>query len=149
MGTEVVNYLLDTNHWSYLQRNHSAVLAQIQSLPDETTLYMPVIAQAELLVGIELAASEPRKQVLQALYDQVTAETTEILAITSQVAEHYAHVFAALRRRGKPIPTNDLWIAAIALAHDLTLVSSDEHFQHVEGLRLEDWTKPMGIEKGG
>lgn len=114
MGTGAVNYLLDTNHWSYLQRNHSTVLAHIQSLPDAATLYMPVIAQAELLVGIELAASEPRKQVLRALYEQVTAETTEILTITSQVAERYAHVFAALRRRGKPIPTNDLWIAAIA-----------------------------------
>jgi len=143
-----VNYLLDTNHWSYLQRKHPVVLAHIQSLPNEATLYMPVVAQAELLVGVELAASEPRKQALRVLYGQVTAEATDILGITSEVAERFADVFAALRRQGKPIGTNDVWIAAIALTHDLILVSGDEHFQYVDGLRLEDWTKPMGTEEG-
>ena len=51
-----MNYLLDTNHWSYLQRGHPSVLGRLQSLPGDVTLYMPVIAQAELLVGVELAA---------------------------------------------------------------------------------------------
>jgi len=138
-----MNYLLDTNHWSYLQRNHPAVIARLRSLPSDSTLYMPVIAQGELLVGIELIVSESRKQELRTLYDRTIAEVTEILPITSQVAEQYAAIFVNLRRKGKPIETNDIWIAAIALAYDLILVTSDEHFQYVEGLKVEDWTRPM------
>lgn len=136
-----MNYLLDTNHWSYLQRSHPAVLTRIQSLPDEATIYMPVVAQAELLFGVELATSGPRKQELRALYEQVIAETADIIHITSQVAEQYALILASLRRKGKPIETNDIWIAAIARAHDLILVTSDEHFRYVDDLQVEDWTK--------
>ena len=66
-----MNYLLDTNHWSYLQRHEAMVVNHIQSLPDEATLYMPVVAQAELLAGVELAVSEPRKPELHTLYRQV------------------------------------------------------------------------------
>jgi predicted nucleic acid-binding protein len=53
-----VNYLLDTNHWSYLQRREARVVRHIQSLSDTATLYMPVVAQAELLAGVELVVSE-------------------------------------------------------------------------------------------
>ncbi len=42
-----MNYLLDTNHWSYLQHQHPTVLVRIQNLPDEANLYMPVVAQAD------------------------------------------------------------------------------------------------------
>ena len=69
--------------------------------------------------------------------------------MTSEVAELLPEVLIALLQKGKPISVNDIWIAAIARAHNPISVSADEHFQHVEGLQLEDWTKPMGIEKGG
>ena len=62
-----MNYLLDTNHWSYLQRREAMVVSHFQSLPDDATLYMPVVAQAELLAGVELAVSEPRQQELRTL----------------------------------------------------------------------------------
>jgi len=138
-----VNYLLDTNHWTYLQSRHPVVLAHIQRLPEEATLYMPVIAQAELLAGVELATSKRHRQKLLTLYQQVIAEATDILFITTEVAQQFAKIFADLRRRGRPIDTNDIWIAAIALVHDLTVVTSDEHFGYVRGLRVEDWTKPV------
>jgi predicted nucleic acid-binding protein len=134
-----MNYLLDTNHWSHLQRNHPSIVTHIQSLPDESQLYMPVIAQAELLTGVALTASEQRRRQLQTLYEQIIARATHILPITSLVTPHYAAIFAALRRNGTPIPTNDIWIAAIARTHDLIVVSDDIHFQHVEGLQLENW----------
>lgn len=112
------------------------MLARIQNLPDEATLYIPVVAQAELLVGIELAADEERKQYLRILYSQVVVEATEISSITTQVAEQYARIFVELQRKGKPIPINDIWIIAIALAIDCILVSSDEHFQFIDGLQV-------------
>ncbi|MFA0744759.1 MAG: hypothetical protein LASZOEIN_001556 [Candidatus Fervidibacter sp.] len=137
-----MNYLLDNNHWSAIQRNDPIVIAHMQSLPEEARIFMPVIVQGELLAGIELAASEAKKEELRRLYEQVLAQATEILPVTSEVAEWYARIFAQLRRKGKPIPINDIWIAAIALAYGLILVTSDEHFQHIDGLQVEDWTKP-------
>lgn len=135
-----MNYLLDTNHWSYLQRREAMVVSHIQSLPDAATLYMPVVAQAELLAGVELAVSEPRKQELRTLYAQVIIMAADILPITSEVAEQFAHIFTNLRRKGRPIDTNEIWIAAIARVHNLIVVTNDEHFQYVEGLQVENWS---------
>lgn len=128
-----MNYLLDTNHWSYVQRREPRVVSHIQSLPDAATLYMPVIAQAELLAGVELAVNEPRKQDLRTLYAQVIAMAADILPITSEVAAQFAQIFAHLRRKGRPIGTNDIWIAAIAPVHNLVVVTNDEDFQYVGG----------------
>ena len=82
-----MNYLLDTNHWSYLQRNHSGILTRLQTLSDEDTIYMPVVSQAELLAGVTSVASDQRRQELQTLYEQVVAKAATILPITSQVTQ--------------------------------------------------------------
>ncbi len=100
---------------------------------------MPVVAQAELLAGVELIEDERRRDRLRELYRFAVAQATEVLAVTSQVAERYAHIFADLRRKGTPIGTNDMWIAAIAQLHDLTLVTNDADFRFVDGLTVEDW----------
>ncbi|MFQ5740382.1 MAG: PIN domain-containing protein [Acidobacteriota bacterium] len=49
---------------------------------------------------------------------------------------------AKLRHKGKPIPINDVWVAAGALSRNATLVTNDAHFVHVEGLRTANWTGP-------
>jgi predicted nucleic acid-binding protein len=51
-----------------------------------------------------------------------------------QTTQHYANVFAQLRRQGTPIPTNDIWIAATVLQHDLALLTSDAHFSNLPQL---------------
>jgi tRNA(fMet)-specific endonuclease VapC len=109
----------------------------------DATIYMPVVAQAELLVGIELTVAESHKQRLRALYEQLIIEIAEIVYINSQVAEQYAFIFTELRRKGRPIETNDIWIAAIAKAYNMVLVTNDEHFQYVDGLQIENWTKSI------
>lgn len=137
-----MNFLLDTNHWSHLQRRHPGILARLALLPEGATLFMPVVAQAELLAGVEVMNDGKRKQELRQLYEQTVRDAAEVLPIDSRVAERFAVVFAQLRRDGRPIETNDIWVSAIALAHDLTVVSSDTHFRFVQGLRVEDWTNP-------
>lgn len=102
---------------------------------------MPVIAQAELLVGVQLTADGRRKRELRKLYEQVVQEATSILDVTPAVAEQFAAILVDLRSKGRPIETNDIWIAATALARNLVVVTNDEHFQYVEGLQTEDWTK--------
>jgi tRNA(fMet)-specific endonuclease VapC len=51
----------------------------------------------------------------------------------------YARVRVALKRKGRPIPENDIWIAAQALQHDLVLVTSDAHFKEIDDLKVEQW----------
>jgi tRNA(fMet)-specific endonuclease VapC len=51
-----------------------------------------------------------------------------------ETAEQYARLFVQLKRAGTPIPDNDLWIAALALEHDLMLITRDRHFQHIPQL---------------
>ena len=136
-----MRYLLDTNHWSYLQEGHPEVITCFRRLPEEAEVYMSVVTQAELLAGIELVRSERRRRELERLYREVIGSVTEIVPITSEVAREFAHVYVELRRKGRPIETNDMWIAATARVFGFILVTSDEHFQYVDGLRVEDWTK--------
>ena len=57
-----------------------------------------------------------------------------LLPVTGDTAGFYAHVYRQLRRKGKPIPTNDLWIAATALQHGFAVFSHDRHFAEIDGL---------------
>jgi len=56
-----------------------------------------------------------------------------------EIAERYGRIQADLRRKGKPIPQNDIWIAATATRHGMILITLDRHFAHVEGLPTEFW----------
>lgn len=64
---------------------------------------------------------------------------SNVLPVDAGAARHYGEVRDGLRRIGRPIPENDIWIAATALRHGLVLVTRDSHFEHVEGLRVERW----------
>ena len=63
-------------------------------------------------------------------------QAVELIVPDARTADFYGRVAAALAKGGRPIPINDVWIAALALQHDLPLWSFDAHFAHVAGLRL-------------
>jgi tRNA(fMet)-specific endonuclease VapC len=96
---------------------------------------LPVIVVGELLFGAEIGAR--RESSLQSVREMVSK--VEVLGCTTETAFHYGRIKAALRRAGRPIPENDLWIAAIAMQHGITLVSRDVHFTEIDGLALECW----------
>jgi tRNA(fMet)-specific endonuclease VapC len=62
-----------------------------------------------------------------------------VLGCDTETARQYGYIKDALRAKGRMIPENDIWIAAIALQHGLTLVSRDSHFDEVENLKTERW----------
>ncbi len=66
-------------------------------------------------------------------------ETTVVLGCDSDTARRYGEVKNALRLKGRPIPENDIWIAAVALQHGLTLITRDGHFNEIEELTVEAW----------
>jgi tRNA(fMet)-specific endonuclease VapC len=136
-----MRYLFDTNHWSLLQRGDPHVVRRVSALPDGAEILMPVVVQAELLAGVLLSPMGRRQDELRRLYVEAVQDATRILEIDSRVAERFASIIVQLRGDGRPIGTNDIWIAAIALAHDVTVVSGDLDFRHVRGLRVEDWSQ--------
>jgi predicted nucleic acid-binding protein len=66
-------------------------------------------------------------------------ETVTVLDVDEETTHHYAAMGWELKRSGKPIPANDLWIAALCRQHSLPLISRDRHFDVVRGLERIDW----------
>src|SRR4051794_12433507 len=115
------NYLLDTNIVI-------ALFAQDRNLTDHFTTGMvfsvPSIVIGELYFG---AYKSNRAVANIARIDRFRARTT-ILGADGATAQHYGLIKHALRLKGRPIPENDIWIAALAIQHQLTLITRDEHF---------------------
>lgn len=129
--------LLDTNAYSDLARGHSALSARIRQA--EAVLLSSVVA-GELLGGFRRGTRFHES--LSDLQRFLAQPRVHLLPVTWTTAERYGRIYAALRRRGKPIPTNDMWIAAHAMETGAELLSSDPHFQCVEGLAWTDPGKP-------
>jgi predicted nucleic acid-binding protein len=105
------------------------ILAGVQQLA------LPVVVIGEYRYGI--AQSRHRARYRRWL-DSLITECT-VMDVTEQTAHHYAAINVALRQAGKPIPTNDLWIAALCRQHGLPLLSQDRHFDEVSGVQRLDW----------
>lgn len=125
-------YLLDTNIVIGLFANEPAV---VQHLEDADEVLIPSIVMGELYYGAH-KSSRVKENIAQ-LDD--FASSTVVLGCDTQVARRYGEVKERLRQKGQPIPENDVWIAAIALQHDVTLITRDVHFSEVEGLKIEAW----------
>jgi len=128
----MIEFLVDTD-WAadYLKGKEDAVQL-LSPLIRERRLGMSIISYAELWEGVLGSA---RQEVYRsALADLVAG--VPVLGLDRGTAEVFGGVRADLRRRGKLIPDLDLLIAATALRHDLTVISRDEHFRRVPGLRL-------------
>jgi tRNA(fMet)-specific endonuclease VapC len=112
-----------------------AILNGKLTLPEETELYMPGIVLGELYAGAEQSAriEENVRRV------EVLAARTKILFCDQDTTRTYGRIVAQLRKKGRPIPQNDIWIAAIALQHGITLLTRDGHFQNVDGLMIQGW----------
>ena len=95
-----------------------------------TPVYVPVVVLAELLSG----ARRSQRVAENVERIEVFAAKNQVLPCDSTTADHYADIANQLRARGKPIPQNDMWIAAVARQHGLPVASRDGHFDEVEAL---------------
>jgi tRNA(fMet)-specific endonuclease VapC len=124
-----VKVLLDTNAWSALQQRDAATM-RIVARADQ--IVMSSIVVGELLAGFHLGARAALNR--RELGEFLDGSLVQQAAVTRVTADRYAVIFAALRRKGRPIPTNDMWIAAHALETGAELLSFDGRFEHVDGL---------------
>jgi tRNA(fMet)-specific endonuclease VapC len=124
--------ILDTNAVSALLVGDPA-LGEV--LAADQRHQLPVIVIGEYRYG--LLNSRYRAH-LQQLLDTLVLES-DVLPVDETTAEEYARVRDELRRKGRPIPENDLWIAALARQHGRPVVSRDDHFDSVSELRRVAW----------
>jgi predicted nucleic acid-binding protein len=115
--------ILDTSAYSALLRGNPAVMRAVQET-DEITL-SPVVL-GELYAGFLLGKHGKRNR--EILSEFVATPRVKVREIDGETAERYAAIFAYLREKGTPIPTNDLWIAASAMQHGLKIITTDEHY---------------------
>jgi tRNA(fMet)-specific endonuclease VapC len=120
---------LDTNAYAAAARGEGRFVALTRAAHH---VYLPFVVVAELRAGF--AAGSLGRQNEAILGQFLGAPRVSILYADDQTTHHYAHLFAQLRRQGTPIPTNDLWIAALVIQHDLALLTSDGHFSHLPQL---------------
>ena len=120
---------LDTNRLTDLFRGDAA-LAELLSTCDE--VWIPLIVLGEMKAGFYGGTERHKNETL--LRKLLTRPTVDVLVPQRETAEQYARLFVQLRRAGTPVPDNDLWIAALALEHDLTLITRDRHFEQIPQL---------------
>jgi len=122
--------LIDTNAYAAFKRADEHIVAVLQHAP---SLLMSTTVLGELLAGF---AAGKREQVNRRELTQfLQSPRINVMDCSAATADLYALIYAALRRKGHPIPSNDLWIAASCLEHGAALLTFDAHFQAIDGLR--------------
>lgn len=124
-------FIIDTNVYSGLLRGEPGSVKALRSAHE---IHLPLVVLAELLAGFAAGTRAPRNG--HQLAQFMASPRVHLMKPDEKTAQIYADVFGDLRRRGTPIPTNDLWIAALARQHRLPLLSFDAHFRAVRGLEL-------------
>ena len=123
--------VVDTNAYSGFMRGEPRAVRVLRTAHE---IHLPLIVLAELLAGFA-AGSRPQKNG-EELARFMASPRVHLMKPDEKTARHYADVFVALRKLGIPIPTNDLWIAALVRQHRLPLLSFDAHFSAVPGVTL-------------
>jgi tRNA(fMet)-specific endonuclease VapC len=126
--------LLDTSAYSAFMKGHEGAVARVRQAE---RVFLSAVAAGELLFGFRSGSRYERNR--NALEAFLANPYVDLLPITWTTAERFGRIAAALRAKGRPIPTNDIWIAAHAMETGADLLSFDEHFSYVDGIA---WVRP-------
>lgn len=124
--------ILDTNALSAVANNEAAAVCLFSQA---ATIELPVITLGEYRFGI---AHSRRCNEYEKWLGELIA-VTRVLPVDDDTTGHYARVRAELKKAGRPIPSNDLWIAALSRQHRLPLMSRDQHFDDISGFKRIGW----------
>ena len=123
--------LVDTNAYvAFTQGQREAV----EVIRRATPVALNSIILGELLAGFAFGSHEAKNRA--ELQEFFKSSRVVMLTADQDTARYYAIVYSNLRNKGRPIPTNDMWIAASALQHNIALFSYDQHFKNVDGVTV-------------
>lgn len=126
-------FLLDTNIVIAIFAQDASVQRHLAAADE---VFVPSIVLGEVYFGARKSA---RVEANLARIDEFV-DSNVILACDTATAQHYGAIKHTLRVKGRPLPDNDIWIAAIAQQNDLILVTRDAHFNDVDALTTETWS---------
>jgi len=133
-----MNFLLDTTAFSDLMREHPKIDARLAVISPTDRVIICTMVRGEIRYGIARLPEGKRRRDLEAkalkLFSVLPCEP-----VPEEAGDHYASMKLSRQRQGLTLDENDLWIAATALALDAVLISRDTDFQHLEGLKVENW----------
>jgi tRNA(fMet)-specific endonuclease VapC len=129
---EVNGLLLDTSGYSALSKDHSGV---VRAIAEAENVFLNPVILGELLAGFRKGTQGDRNQGLLSVF--IERESVEILAVDENTAHRYALIHDYLRRAGTPVSPNDLWIAATAMQHGLSILTADRDFQKIPQVALQ------------
>ena len=135
-----MTYLLDTNAFSDLMREHPAFDKRLVGMGENDAVVLCFVVRGEILFGLERLEISKRRSELETKAGKLFA-AIPCEPISEIAANHYAKVKLSRQKKGLALDENDLWIAACALSISATLVSRDGDFRQVDRLKVEDWTK--------
>jgi len=126
-----VRLALDTSRYSDLCRSDEGVVSVLETAE---SVHLPFVVLAELRAGFAVGRHGVRNE--RVLRQFLMKDGVALLLADDQTTHHYATVYRQLREQGTPIPTNDIWIAALVLQHNLALCARDRHFRHLPQITL-------------
>ncbi len=121
-----MNVALDTNAYSDFMRGDAA---RVEIVRTARSILMPLVVLGELRAGF--AAGNRESTNAANLQRFLSSPRVSVLAPDELTTHHYAQLYLQLRDKGAAIPTNDLWIASLAVQHSLVLCTSDRHFRQL------------------
>lgn len=120
---------LDTNRYVDLCKG---VIETVGVLEEADSIFLPFVVLGELRAGFALGRRPADNE--RVLRSFLLKDGVRVLFADDQTTHHYASVFRQLRKQGTPIPTNDMWLAALVLQHNLALHARDKHFDNLPQL---------------
>jgi len=124
-----VRVAVDTNRYVDLCKG---VAETVEVLESADVIVLPFVVLAELRAGFLLGRRQVENE--RSLHTLLLKDGVDVVYADDQTTHHYASVYRQLRKQGTPIPTNDMWLAALVLQHNLALHARDRHFDHLPQL---------------
>ena len=121
----------DTNTYSAFKCGDSDIIEIVQYAD---TINISSIAIGELFAGFAIGTKEKNNK--KELSDFLNTNRCQVISVDQNTPLYYAHIYKLLRQKGTPIPTNDLWIAALAMQHGHILCTLDKHFSCIDNLLI-------------
>jgi tRNA(fMet)-specific endonuclease VapC len=124
--------LIDTNIYVAFKRNLKEIVEVLRTVD---YIGINTVVLGELYAGFKGGVKEKKNKV--ELDKFLDSPRVEVIPVDETTSEVYAHIFWNLRKKGHPIPTNDIWVAASAFQHNLALFTLDDHFNKVDGVIIQ------------
>lgn len=123
--------LIDTNTYASFKRSDTI---SVETFRRVEYIGLNVVVLGEILCGFKGGKKEAEN--MKELNQFLDSQRVYTLSIDDETSDFYAKIYWDLKKKGKPIPTNDMWVAASAMRHGLSLFTYDKHFKHINGLLL-------------